>query len=329
VNFLLTIEGPIMIARRTLLALTVIFACVCAPARAADRITVSQYGIIVESLPWAIALEEGFFKQQGLDIDGFVGGNGGGTTIRNMMANASLPFAEVAVPAAIAGVDAGLDLKFIYGGVNNMGDLAWLVKKDSPLRSIADLKGKKVAFTAPRSTTEMVLRMILERQNLDKDVTIAPAGGIGAGMTLLDQGAVDAAPFEEPAFLPPDKYRVLFRVNDYLPNLVWQVGVVTADYAKAHPDVIRKIVAARKAALDFMSAHPDEAAKVYAKVWNSTDPRFNDVLVRLIKAKYWATDGFNRAGLDTMLHGMTVVGALDHPVDLNALIAPEFQPRRR
>jgi len=318
-----------MIARRSLLALTLIFAFVCTPVRAADRITVSQYGIIVESLPWAIALEEGFFKAQGLDIDGFVGGNGGGTTIRNMMANASLPFAEVAVPAAIAGVDAGLDLKLIYGGVNNMGDLAWLVKKDSPLHSIGDLKGKKVAFTAPRSTTEMVLRMILERNNLDKDVTIAAAGGIGAGMTALDAGGVDAAPFEEPAFLPPDKYRVLFRVNDYLPNLQWQVGVVTADYAKAHPDVIRKIVAARKAALDFMSAHPDEAAKVYAKVWNSTDPRFNDVLARLIKAKYWAPDGFNRAGLDTMLHGMTIVGALDHPVDLNALIAPEFQPRRR
>lgn len=318
-----------MIASRMLLALTLLAAFVCAPVRAADRITVSQYGVIVESLPWAIALEEGFFKQQGLDIDGFVGGNGGGTTIRNMMANASLPFAEVAVPAAIAGVDAGLDLKFVYGGVNNMGDLAWLVKKDSPLHTLADLKGHKVAFTAPRSTTEMVLRMILERAHLEKDVTITAAGGIGAGMTALDAGAVDAAPFEEPAFLPPDKYRVLFRVNDYLPNLVWQVGVVTADYAKSHPDVIRKIVAARKAALDFMYAHPDDAAKVYAKVWNANDPRFNDVLARLIKAHYWAADGFNHAGLDTMLHGMTVVGALDHPIDLGALIAPEFQPKRR
>jgi NitT/TauT family transport system substrate-binding protein len=317
-----------MIARRLLLALILPLAMLCAPVRAADRITVSQYGVIVESLPWAVALEEGFFKQQGLDIDGFVGGNGGGTTIRNMMANASLPFAEVAVPAAIAGIDAGLDLKFIYGGVNNMGDLAWVVKKDSPVRTINDLRGKKVAFTAPRSTTEMVLRMILEKTKLDKDVTIAAAGGIGAGMTALDAGGVDAAPFEEPAFLPPDKYRIVFRVNDYLPNLVWQVGIVSADYAKAHPDVIRKIVAARKSALAFMSAHPDEAAKVYAKVWNGADPRFNDVLLRLLKARYWATDGFNRAGLDTMLRGMTIVGALDHPVDVNTLIAPEFQPRR-
>lgn len=316
-----------MIARRTLLALALVSAFLCLPVRASDRITVSQYGVIVESLPWAIALEEGFFKKQGVDIDGFVGSNGGGTTVRNMMAN-SLPFAEVAVPAMIAGVDSGLDLKMVYSGVNNMGDLAWVVKKDSPLKTMADLKGRKAAFTAPRSTTEMVLRMILQREKLDKDVTITATGGIGAGMVALDAGGVDAAPFEEPAFLPPDKYRILFRVTDHIPNLAWQVGVVTAEYAKAHPDIVRKIVAARRDALNFMYAHPDEAVKIYAKVWNTDDPRVGPVLARLVKMKYWSADGFNRAGLDTMLQGMNIVGAVDHPVDLNALIAPEFAGRR-
>ena len=47
------------------------------PASAAERFTVSQYGVVVESLPWAVALERGLFTQQGLDIDGFIGGNGG------------------------------------------------------------------------------------------------------------------------------------------------------------------------------------------------------------------------------------------------------------
>ena len=313
---------------RYAIALSLILGLLPSPARAADRLTVTNYGVIVETLPWAIALERGFFKKEGLDIDGFVGSNGGGTTIRNMMAN-SLPFAEVALPAVVAGIDAGLDLKIVYGGVNNLGDLAWVVKQDSPLKTIRDLKGKKAAFSSPRSTTEMVLRMALESAKLDKDVETVAAGGIGAGMTALDTGAVDAAPFEEPELLPPGKYRVLFRITDFLPDVTWQVGVTTAEFARAHPDVVRKLVAARRDALQYMIAHPDDAAKVYAKVWNTNDKRFADVIARLIKIKYWATDGFNVKGLDTMARGMALVGAVDHPVDVNALIDKSFLPKAR
>ena len=245
-----------------------------------------------------------------------------------MMANA-LPFAEVAVPAVVAGIDAGIDLKIVYGGVNNLGDLAWVVKKDSPLKTIRDLRGKKAAFSSPRSTTEMVLRMALESTKLEKDVETVATGGIGAGMTALDAGGVDAAPFEEPEFLPADKYRILFRITDYLPDVTWQVGVTTAEFARAHPDVVRKLVAARREALLYMYAHPDDAAKVYGKVWNTDDKRFGEVIARLIKAKYWAPDGFNIKGLETMVRGMTLVGAVDHPVDVNALIDREFQPGGR
>lgn len=311
-----------------LLAVALLATLLPAPVRSADRITVTNYGVIVETLPWAIALERGIFKKQGLDVDGFVGSNGGGTTIRNMMAN-SLPFAEVALPALVAGVDSGLDLKMVYGGVNNLGDLSWVVKKDSPLKSIRDLKGKKAAFSSPRSTTEAVLRMALESQKLDKDVEVIATGGIGAGMTALDAGAVDAAPFEEPAFLIPDKYRVLFRITDFLPDVTWQVGVTTADFARTHPDVVRKLVNSRREAIAYMYAHPDEAAKVYAKVWNDDNKRFSEVIARLIKIKYWAPDGFNRKGLQTMVRGMALVGAVDHPVNLDALIDTEFQPAGR
>ncbi len=238
-------------------------------ARAADRFTVSNYGIIVETLPWAIALNKGIFTKVGLDIDGFVESTGGGTTVRNMMAG-KIPFAEIAVPAAIAAINNGVDLKIVYGGVNNMGDLSWLVRKDSPLKSIDDLKGKKVGFTQPRSTTEMVLRAILEKRHLTNDVTVLPTGGIGPGMVALDQGAIDAAPFEEPLLLKtPENYRVLFRVNDYLPNVTWSVGVTTPDFLKAHPDYVKKLLEARHEAVAYMYAHPDEAANVYRSVWNT------------------------------------------------------------
>jgi NitT/TauT family transport system substrate-binding protein len=307
---------------RTFAAVSVAaFALFALPAASAERVTVTQYGTNVATLPWAVALEKGLFKQHGVDVDGILGSQGGGTTIRNLIAS-GLPFGEVAVPAAVAAVQTGsANLKIVYGAVNNFGDLAWIVKKDSPLKTIADLRGHKIGFTEPRSATEMVLRMILQKAKLGEGVTAIPTGGISAGIVAVDQGAVDAAPFEEPLLLPdPTKYRVLFRVSDYVPNVTWSVGVVTADYAKAHPDVVRKLIEVRRDAVDYMEKHPAEAEAIYAKVWNANDKRIAEILPRLIKDHYWSRGELNMQGLETMLQGMQLVGSLQRPLDTKAVI---------
>ena len=90
-------------AARFALAVMVVAGLATAPLRASDRIVITQYGTVLSSLPWAVALTRGFLKERALDIDGFIGSNGGGTTIRNMVAS-HIPFAEVATSAAIAGV---------------------------------------------------------------------------------------------------------------------------------------------------------------------------------------------------------------------------------
>jgi NitT/TauT family transport system substrate-binding protein len=289
------------------------------PATAAEKLSVTNYGVNVATLPWAIALEKGMFQKQGLDIDGILGSNGGGTAIRNTMANTNLPFGEVSFPSAVAAIQSGLNLKIVYGGVNNFGDLAWVTRRDAPFKTIADLKGHKVAFTEPRSATEMVLRTILRKAKVDVDTM--PSGGIGAGIIALDQSAVDAAPFEEPLLLPDlNKYRVIFRVVDYAPEDIWQVGVVDADFGKSHPDVVRKLIAVRRDAIAYMKSHPADAAAVYHKVWNNDDPRIAQILPSLIKSNYWSTGALDPAGFQAMLNGMQLVGALDKPFDLKAAL---------
>ena len=298
-----------------------------APARAADRITITNYGTNIGTLPWAIALERGIFQKDGVDIDGFVGSSGGGSAIRNMMAS-KIPFAEVSVPAAVAALQTGVDLKIVYGAIAHLGDLSWMVRKDSPIKSIADLRGRKVAFSSPQSVT-MAVRMVLDKHHITKDVTLIAAGSIESGIVALDGGAVDAAPVEIAAFLAdPTKYRAIFRASDELPTIMTQVGVVTADYAKAHPDVVRKLVTVHGDAVAYMNAHPDDAAKVYASVWN-TDKPILPLLRRLIREGYWSNGTIDPAAINLMLHGMQIVGALEKPVDLNAVIDREYLPANR
>jgi NitT/TauT family transport system substrate-binding protein len=307
------------LCRSAAVAFSLAFAFVAQPALAADKLSVTQYGVNVATLPWAIALEKGLFAREGVDVDGILGSNGGGTSIRNVLANGNLPFGEVAFSAAVAAIQTGNDLKIVYCAVNNYGDLAWITRADAPFKTIADLKGHNVGFSEPRSATEAVLQTILHKAKVD--VVAMPTGGIAAGIIALDQHAVDAAPLEESKLLAdPTKYRVVFRVSDYVPDAVWQVGVVEAGFAKAHPDIVRKLIAVRRDAIVYMKAHPAEAAAIYNQVWNTTDARFTQILPQLVKQNYWSTGALNVAGLQTVLGGMQLVGALDKPFDLKAAL---------
>src|SRR5215471_18978881 len=72
----------------------VLAACWSAPSSAAEM-AVSQYGRVTATLPWAVAMEKGFFAAEGVKVDKIISGEGGGTTLRNMLAS-DLPYGEVA-----------------------------------------------------------------------------------------------------------------------------------------------------------------------------------------------------------------------------------------
>ena len=299
------------------------------PSSAGDQIVLSQYGIAAITLPFAVALDRGFFKKQGLDIDGFISSNGGGNSIRNMMAN-GLPFSELGLPAAMAAVRENIPLKIVYAAVNDMGETSWVVKKDSPVKSIADMKGRKMGYIGPQSATEVVAHLVLQRAGIAQSVEFVPTGGQGGAETALDSGAVDAIPLSDPVLTQTaGKYRVLFHITDVLPQLCNQVGVVTADYAKAHPDTIRKLIAARKEAVDFIYAHPDAAAKVYARIWKSDDAPARETIAKLIKYRYWSDGTFSPKAMDNMMEGIKLISDSATVVDWRTITDMQFVSSKR
>jgi len=293
------------------------------PARAADSLVITNYGISAVSLPWAVALDKGFIKANGVDVDGVLGSPGGGTTIRNLLAS-KLAVGQSAVSAAVAAVQQGLDIVLIYSPVNNAGGLSWVAPVQSPFNSLADLKGQKVAFSNPRSTTEMVMRMMLAKNGLAKDVEMVASGGIPAGLTLLNQGAVAAAPIDQPALMPAGKFKTVAAVNDYIPNLSWEIGITTRAFAAAHPDTVRGLVRAWRQGVDDVYAHPADAVKTYAKVFETTDEIAGKIVPQLIASHFFSPGRFNKEGLDAMLDGMKLVGALKEQFDVDKAIDPSF-----
>src|SRR5579875_4215610 len=99
-----------------------------APAALADTITVTHWGGQFYGVPYAVAMDKGFFKQHGVDVTGILTAAGGGTAVRNTLAG-GIPFGEVSLAAAVQAINAGQKLVIIGGGTQSVADQMWVVKK--------------------------------------------------------------------------------------------------------------------------------------------------------------------------------------------------------
>jgi NitT/TauT family transport system substrate-binding protein len=297
-------------------------------ASQAYQLAISQYGRVTATLPWAVAIEKGYFTDAGIKIDQVIAGAGGGTTLRNVLAS-DLPYGEVATSAAIAAKRAGLDVVIVNSASSHIGEIALVTDPKSSVHAMADLAGKKAAYTAPKSTSDVLLHLALKESNLTGKVETVATGGFGPGLTALETGAVQAAPLIDPILtLQPEKFRVIMHFADLIPRMTWLVGITTRDFANKNPELLRKLIAVRLRAVNFIYQNRDEAMRIYAKVWRE-DPQ----KVATYFPKYFGYDGewthgdFEKAGLAKMSEGLQLVGDVDKPVDWKAMIDQEFLPK--
>jgi NitT/TauT family transport system substrate-binding protein len=289
---------------------------------AAEQISVTHWGVLMYGAPYAVAIEKGYYKEAGLDIDGVLTSKGGGTTMRNVMAS-DLPYGEVALSAAIAAMKQGIELKIIHTGVRTAGEILWAALPDSGINSVKDLAGKKVAFTSPKSVTDMLLTMVADKHKI-KVETVA-AGGIGGGLTMVEQKAVVAAPVMDPVWSKMSaKFKPVFHVADELPPMVQTVGVTTVEYAKANKEKLRKLVQARRKAVEFVYANPEETAKIVAKQYNADEKVILAAVKNLIALKYWGAGEFEYPAMDNMVKGLEIIGEVSGKVDWTKVVDESF-----
>ena len=314
------------LSARSLLALCLAAMAIAAPAVRADTFSISQYGKIASTLPWAVAFKKGFLHQDGLNVTDLASSSGGGTGLRNMMAS-GMGVALVASTTAIAAINQGMDLRIVMCNADEMGDLTWATLKDSKARSLKDLVGQKVAFTSPRSTTEMILRIAIANAGLTGKVQILPIGGLGPGLTALAGGAIAATPLVDPTLtLHPEKYHVLFKGRDVVPKFTYAVVVATRQYTQQHPDRIRALVTAYRHAIEYMERHHDETAQIYSQVFGVNPDDAKKLLKNYYAGGQWSHGEFSKDGLEAMSKGMQLVGLINKPVDWSKIVDQSFLP---
>ncbi len=295
-------------------------------ARAASM-SVSQYARVTATLPWAVAMEKGFFAEEGVKVDQIVSGAGGGTTLRNMLAS-DLPYGEVATSAALAAIRNGVDIVIVNTASDHIGEIALVANPKSSVFKVQDLAGKKAGFTNPKSTSEMLLRLALKEAGMTGKVEPFATGGFGGGLTMLGTGAIAAAPLIDPILtLKPDNYRVIFHFADLIPRMTWLVGVTTRKFAKEQPDTVRKLIKIHQRGVDYIYAHRDEAMRIYAKYWQQDPKEVATYFPKYFGYKgEWSPGGFDKEALGKMSDGLQLIGESKGPVDWKAVIDQQFLP---
>lgn len=305
-------------------------AAIWAPRAArAETITVTHWGGQFYGVPYAVAMDKGYFKKHGVDVTGILTAAGGGTAVRNTLAG-GIPFGEVALSAAVQAINAGQKLIIIGAGVQTVADQMWVVKKDSPLKGIKDLVGKKIAFTAPGSVSNMVILMALKANGITaQQVKLVPAGDLGANLAAVSSGAVDAAFSDELVYNQnKEMARPLFMVRDAMdPSMMQTVMITTADYAKAHPEVVKGLIEARREGLAYALKNPDEAAAITAKAYNNPNVAlFKSHLRDLAKINYWSDGRLDYTAMNHMVEGLQITGQLKGDVDWSKYVDTAYLP---
>jgi NitT/TauT family transport system substrate-binding protein len=301
-----------------------------APARA-ENIAVGNYGSSANGMPFAVALYKGFFKEEGADVTGIVASQGGGTSVRNAMAGVAYGEAN---PGAIAvAIQQGADIRIVSDNVLTIAEFAWMVKKDSPIKTIKDLKGKKIGYTNPRSTSQALAVLLLKKAGYQpEDAELVKTGGFGPMLAALDLDQIDVAAVTEPLWSKvKDKYRVLITGAEALPPLDNVVGMATGEAIKNRGDFIRAVIRARRRAVEFMIAHPDEAGDLVAKDFNITPEVARNAVRNLTKSytqgiPYWGNGQVHLEGMKRIIQVQKMVGALEGDIDITKMIDTQFLP---
>ena len=145
---------------------------------------------------FAVARDRGYYRQEGLDAQLIVMPSALGT---QALLGGNVKFSTVG-GAGLLPILRGAPIRFMFTTFNR--PMFWLYSR-SDIRSVENLKGKKVGVSSLGSGPDSLLREILKKHGLDggRDVAIMPVGSGTARFFALQAGTVDAAMLSIPANL--------------------------------------------------------------------------------------------------------------------------------
>ena len=321
-----------MVTRRILLAAGALamgaMMLAATPLRAADKLTELRLDYAYYN-PVSLVLKERGLIEEEFEKDGiavtWVQSAGSNKALEFLNAS-SLDFGSTAGAAALIGRINGNPIKSIY--VYSKPEWTALVtRKDTGIKTIADLKGKRVAVTRGTDPHIFLVRA-LQSVGLTQDDIQVVLLQHADGRTALDKGDVDAWAGLDPMMAQAETENgdVLFYRNADLNS--YGVLNVREEFAAQHPDIVARVLAVYEKGRKWSLEHPKSLEAILAKAAHLTDavaavqieqrtdlsdPTLNDKVLSTIR----------EAGLALQKAGV-IKADVDVPAQTNDLLDSKF-----
>jgi NitT/TauT family transport system substrate-binding protein len=244
------------------------------------RLNWTLYG---EHAPFFVALDKGFYKEAGLDVEILEGS--GSTTVAQLTANATNPVSYVDAATMMRGINAGMPIKAV-GVTLQQSPMSFIYRADNPRPSkISEIKGSRIAITAGDASLAIFTAFMGKLDMKVSDVKLVTVANPAAKEQAVLGGQADA---------------LLGYFMDQGPRMQLKSGVkmgwtrlydmagistlssaiiVNNDWVKdpKNQDRLRRFLAASQRGWEYTRQHPDEAAAMFIK----HAPAFNNEIALL------------------------------------------------
>jgi NitT/TauT family transport system substrate-binding protein len=242
------------------------------PKPSTISIKVSFSNIIGDELPLWATKEAGLFDQSFIDTGellNIASAQGVPALIANQVQVAQVGGSEVM--AANAG---GADLVVV---AQLAGVYPFVLEVKAEIKTVADLKGKKVGVSNPGSSSDIATRAALKKMGLDpdRDVTIVAVGSTSQRTAALLAGAIDAGVAQPPDSIALEEkgFHVIYDLaSQKLPSANTSV-VVTRKFMTENRAVVQRYVDSLVLGIKKMKGDRDFGIAVLKKYFKSTDDR--------------------------------------------------------
>lgn len=219
------------------------------------------------------AAELGFFKQEGVKAD-VVMGQGSPQILSLLVAGtADLVFCNPE-PIIQLHADRFLPVKSIFVVLQSQYILS--VPEDSPIKSVEELKGKRIGMFSPQSGIDYLKARLQDAGLTTEDVTIVPTAFGGQTIVAVRQKQVDAILYWSDALLMM-RYAGL-KLRD-LPKAEWEkglyqyVGATTDDVIAKKPEALTRALRAMAEGQMFFALSPEKTVEAFWRHYPDQAPK--------------------------------------------------------
>lgn len=220
-----------------------------------------------EHAPFFVALDKGYYKEEGLDVD-IQEGDGSASTVK-LVANKSVDIGYADAAASAKGIANGMPVK-VVGTYMQVNPSSIIFKKEKGFKSPKDLIGKSIALTQGDAPSQ-VLDAFFEINGIDKSkvkkVSVGtPAAKEAAMLTDKADAFIGFYHDQAPRIEVNEKLDLDYvKYADFGITMFATGLVVNNDTIKNNPEMLKKFIKATNKGWQFTKENPQEAVDIFLK----------------------------------------------------------------